>query len=102
MLGAGGDAGGPGRNELLLTSQMAAWIRMRERPSRSHGFTPQTCPSNTVITVPGTAANCTTLGTGSFQDYKFDFNVEGGAAIKFYTTIANTPTYDLHVRLNAI
>jgi hypothetical protein len=55
-----------------------------------------------VITVPGTAANCKTLGTGSFQDYKFDFNVEGGAAIKFYTTIANTPTYDLHVRLNAI
>ena len=53
--------------------------------------------SNTAQTVTGAAAICTTLGASSVTSQDVTFRARTATAIKYQTTIANAPNYDVNV-----
>ncbi len=58
-----------------------------------------TDPSGTAQSQTSSNAACTTLGSASYQSMEFNLNAEASSAVKFYTTVANSPTYSLHLAL---
>ncbi|HTU32375.1 MAG TPA: glycosyl hydrolase family 28-related protein [Candidatus Acidoferrum sp.] len=58
-----------------------------------------TDPSNTAQTATSSTATCTTLGSSSYVQFRQAMNVKSGTAITFSTTISNSPTYTLRLKL---
>ena len=58
-----------------------------------------TDPGGTARSVTTSTATCTTLGTSDEASVTREINVGSGQAVTYYTTIANSPHYDLNVRL---
>jgi len=58
-----------------------------------------TDPSSTNQNITSSAATCTALGASSYASLSQPMNVKNGTTVTYSTTIANSPNYDLHVKL---
>jgi hypothetical protein len=58
-----------------------------------------TDPGGTARSVTSSTATCTTLGTSDEVSVTREINVGSGQTVTYYTAIANSPHYDLNLRL---
>lgn len=58
-----------------------------------------TDPSSTAQTATSGNVTCTTLGSGSYVQFRQAMNVKAGTAVAFSTSISGSPTYTLRAKL---